>query len=296
MNRLTAYLRLARFPAVFTAVADVVLGYLSQHQTVDRLSELGLLLLASACLYTFGMILNDVWDRRRDAVERPERPIPSGAVSVRNAVVAACLLAFGGLAAARAVGWASAVLGGTLIVAILAYDGLLKQTPAGPLAMGLCRFLNVLLGASAVAELSAVGTLPQLPIAAGIGVYVTGLTWFARREAAAQAGENRIAPAIVINFGLAMLAAFVMHWRGMHPGRVLILLGVVALTVNIRLTAAILAPSPQRVQHAVRTLLLSIIVIDATLVLFLTGSISYAAIVVVLVIPALVLERWMAMT
>ena len=42
------------------------------------------LLLSSAGLYLGGMVLNDVFDARLDAVERPERPIPSGRVSIRS--------------------------------------------------------------------------------------------------------------------------------------------------------------------------------------------------------------------
>ena len=36
---------------------------------------------ASVCLYWAGMAANDWADRELDAVERPERPIPSGRVS-----------------------------------------------------------------------------------------------------------------------------------------------------------------------------------------------------------------------
>ena len=41
--------------------------------------------LAIACLYTAGMALNDVIDAPIDAMERPNRPIPSGRISRRAA-------------------------------------------------------------------------------------------------------------------------------------------------------------------------------------------------------------------
>ena len=56
----------------------------------------------SVFLYSGGMALNDYADRDLDAVERPERPIPSGRVPARRALgIAAALMAAGlGLAAA----------------------------------------------------------------------------------------------------------------------------------------------------------------------------------------------------
>ncbi|EUA90975.1 ubiA prenyltransferase family protein [Mycobacterium ulcerans str. Harvey] len=50
------------------------------------------------------MVLNDWADRKRDAVERPERPIPSGDVSPAAALSAATILAAAGVAAAAAAG------------------------------------------------------------------------------------------------------------------------------------------------------------------------------------------------
>ena len=79
------WLQLMRFPTVFTALSNILCGYLITHKfrAVDLFQHgnLGLLLLASAGLYLGGMVLNDVFDAQLDAVERPERPIPSGDIS-----------------------------------------------------------------------------------------------------------------------------------------------------------------------------------------------------------------------
>lgn len=48
----------------------------------------GFLLLAFTLFYVAGMFLNDAFDRNIDAVERPERPIPSGQVSSNTVFVA----------------------------------------------------------------------------------------------------------------------------------------------------------------------------------------------------------------
>src|SRR2546427_505844 len=74
-------LALVRPPNVFTAVADSAAGLLLARRAGPVAGDPGLwCLAASACLYLGGIALNDYFDREVDAVERPERPIPSGAV------------------------------------------------------------------------------------------------------------------------------------------------------------------------------------------------------------------------
>src|SRR2546428_12895654 len=74
-------LALVRPPNVFTAVADSAAGLLLARRGGPVAGDPGLwCLAASACLYLGGIALNDYFDREVDAIERPERPIPSGAV------------------------------------------------------------------------------------------------------------------------------------------------------------------------------------------------------------------------
>ena len=214
MPSLRPLLQLVRFPAVFTALADICLGFLSNH---EQLSEnphgFGLLLASSSCLYLSGMAFNDIFDRRVDARERPNRPIPSGRVSLRLAVLIAIALMAAGVIAAAMVGTQSRFVAIGLVISILAYDGLLKNTPIGPAVMGTCRALNVILGASAFDEPSRVWTMPQIYTAAALGIYVAGLTWFARYEtkSAAHASDRRqLKSAVgVVNLGITALIACV---------------------------------------------------------------------------------------
>jgi 4-hydroxybenzoate polyprenyltransferase len=71
-----AYLQLVRLPNVFTAMADILLGFLLTHRRLDPWPQFALLLVASCLLYLAGMVLNDYFDREQDARERPFRPIP----------------------------------------------------------------------------------------------------------------------------------------------------------------------------------------------------------------------------
>src|SRR4051812_6654179 len=97
------WLRLMRLPNVFTAIADVAMGYLVVNHSVDEPGKLACLIGASAALYTAGMVLNDVFDVQVDAKERPFRPLPSGQISL----FAACWLGFVLLAIGFVAGWAA---------------------------------------------------------------------------------------------------------------------------------------------------------------------------------------------
>ena len=122
----------------------------------DRYDLLGLLLLTSSCFYLAGMVLNDVFDAKIDAVERPERPIPSGRITLRTARLLGNLLLIAGILVAKSLesfgGNQAAVAAGLALgFCILLYNGLLKQIPIiGPITMGLCRFFNILMVSLAV--------------------------------------------------------------------------------------------------------------------------------------------------
>ena len=83
-----AVLKLVRFPGVFTALADVLAGYMCVRFSGGSKGEPELLLYllaAGACLYMGGMSFNDVLDMEKDRESRPRRPIPSGSISLTTA-------------------------------------------------------------------------------------------------------------------------------------------------------------------------------------------------------------------
>lgn len=182
MSRLGAFVSLVRAPAALTVPGDTLAGAVAAGQ---RLRGRRLLLpLASACLYWAGMALNDYADRRLDAVERPERPLPSGRVRPVEALAVASGLTGAGLALARLGGGRPAArVGVALAGAVWAYDLVLKRGPLGPAAMGACRGLDVLLGASGASGASGVvGARAALPAAASLAAHTVGVTALARGE------------------------------------------------------------------------------------------------------------------
>ncbi|HAH43432.1 MAG TPA: hypothetical protein DCM07_00995, partial [Planctomycetaceae bacterium] len=60
MKTLLAYFQLMRLPAVFTAMSDIILGFLLTHGSFSPPISFALLLVASASLYLSGMVFNDV--------------------------------------------------------------------------------------------------------------------------------------------------------------------------------------------------------------------------------------------
>lgn len=294
-----ALAQLVRLPNVFTAMADIFLGFALTHGSFEPVPQFVMLIVASVCHYWAGMIFNDVFDRQIDLKERPLRPIPSGRVPLKLAVTLGLALNVIGIGIAAAVGMNSLFVALALTTAIYLYDGPLKRTPLGPLAMGSCRFFNVLLGASALTIVDGESTLlmQSLHVAAGLGVYVTGLTWFAKQEAKWSNRGLLVGAAVVINLGLAILLAFLANAPAQSDRSMsMVLLAVVALTVIRRLVTAIIEPSPEHVQLAIKIMLLSLVMLDAMLVVFTTGQPTLGVATAALLVPAFILARWIPMT
>lgn len=173
--RLADLVELTRAPAALSIPGDAWSG--AAHAASAAGAGRGWAMpLASTCLYWSGMALNDWCDRRVDATERPERPIPSGRVSPRAALGVAAGLGATGLGIAAAVGGRRAlVVGAPLALMVLTYDAAAKDAAVGPLAMASTRGLDVLLGAYASPSAA---WQPALAMSA----HTAGLTWLSRGE------------------------------------------------------------------------------------------------------------------
>ena len=291
-----ALLQLVRIPTVFTAMADIFLGFLLTRPSLAPVDTFAFLLAASVCIYWTGMILNDYFDRDVDSQERPGRPIPSGRIPAGSALKLGVMLNVAGLGLAACAGQLSLQIALLLTLCVWLYDGVLKKTPVAPLLMGSCRLFNVLLGAS-TSPTGAMWWCPQMHVAIGLGIYVCGLTWFARQEAKTSARPQLISASFVINAGLATLFGFV-HTAPDNSQRetAMFVLAVISVTIVRRLLRAISQPEPARVQTAIKMMLLSLIMLDATLILFATGTPALAIAVALLMVPAFLLARWIPMT
>ncbi|TFD50155.1 4-hydroxybenzoate polyprenyltransferase [Cryobacterium sp. Hh11] len=144
-----AFARLVRLPAALTAPGDTLAGAAASGRSLGPHTVL--LPLCSTLIYWAGMALNDYADRALDAVERPERPIPSGDVTPAEALTVAIVLTAAGVAVAALSGGRRALaVALPLAASVWAYDLVFKSTPFGPVSMAATRLLDVLLGAGSV--------------------------------------------------------------------------------------------------------------------------------------------------
>ncbi|MFE7901560.1 SCO3242 family prenyltransferase [Streptomyces sp. NPDC057424] len=176
-SRSRAWAELLRLPALFSVPGDVLAGTAATGAAPS--SRTLLAIGSSLCLYEAGMALNDWADRDIDAVERPHRPLPSGRVRPAAALTAACALTGAGLALAARAGRPALAVAAPLAATVWAYDLGLKHTPAGPVAMGAARGLDLLLGAAATTG----STRPALPSATLLGTHTLAVTTVSRQEA-----------------------------------------------------------------------------------------------------------------
>jgi 4-hydroxybenzoate polyprenyltransferase len=264
---LRAYLELLRPANVATALADVLAGYALTGLAPAR--ALGWLLLSTACLYAGGIVLNDVFDRRLDAVERPERPIPSGRIGASAAAtLGASLLAAGVLAAGQATG-AGAIVAAAIVGAVLAYDAVTKPMAiVGPINMGLCRGLNLVLGlAAAPAAIRLHWPLALIP-----WVYIVGVTVVSRGEVA---GGTKRAAAIalgLVDVSLVALVGVTTIGPG-SPATAAVLLLILGWRIVPPFVEAWREPGPAHARRAVRAGVLSLALVDAVIAAAYAGMI-----------------------
>jgi len=139
---LLPYLKLARVGALFSPAADVTAGMCLAGLPWSVASVRAVA--ASVLVYAAGMVLNDHADRHRDALVRPERPLPRGEVTP----AAALTLGIGMLVAAL-LATPAPVYHGVLIALVVLYNYASKSNVAfGALNMGTLRGLNLASGAS----------------------------------------------------------------------------------------------------------------------------------------------------
>jgi 4-hydroxybenzoate polyprenyltransferase len=196
-ERIHAWLQLVRAPNLLTVPGDPLAGFLlSGGGGVLGIFQVLPIVLSSLCFYCFGLIMNDLADVKIDKEERPNRPIPSGRVSLPSARIASVFFMVWGLSMAWLTSVDAGIVGSALAAAVISYNVLLKDRPiAGPVSMGACRGLSMMMGA-------AVGGGVDYRVAvaiAGLTVYIAAVTSIARLEMKnVVVGAKRWFPSIVL--------------------------------------------------------------------------------------------------
>jgi 4-hydroxybenzoate polyprenyltransferase len=284
--RMRALLQLLRPANVVTALADVLAGYAVAG--AGR-TGLGWLLASTACLYAGGIVLNDVFDREIDRVERPERPIPSGRIGAPVAAALGTALLAAGAAFAAMANPAALRIAVLIAAAVLLYDAWTKRLPlVGPVNMGLCRALNLLLGvAAAPGAVQGNWPLALLPL-----VYIAGVTALSRGEV--HGGRRGTAAFALISLTLVLIALAVLtgsvpSWAG------LVLTVALGWRVLPPFLAAWREPAAPQIRRAIRTGVLSLVILDAVIGITF-GGLLYGALILATGVVAGALARGFAVT
>ena len=283
------YLQLMRPPNLITAAADILAGFAAAG--LAKATSLPWLLVATICLYGGGVVFNDVFDRNLDAHERPERPLPSGRATLRSAILlGTALLAFGIVAA-----FISSIISGViaLLIAVCAvlYDSWGKhQTFIGPINMGLCRGLNLLLGVSAApALISNRWYLALIPI-----VYIAAITAISTGEV--KGGKQATGLLSLLLLGTVIFALLALTKTSAFS---LIALSPFIVIFVFRVLPpfwrAYLQPNPVNIRSAVKAGVLSLIILDSVIASGYAG-VLYGVLVLSLLFVAAQMARIFAVT
>ena len=271
---LRAYIQLCRPANLPTAAADILAGagiVMGAPLVSEKLAafnwsareipigDLILLCLSSVLLYAGGVVLNDFFDADLDAVERPERPIPSGRVSRASVLRFGLILILIGIGIAFVHRPESGGIAFALSGMIVLYDWKAKHSAwGGPLAMGSCRALNLLLGMS----LLAVGpTWHYLLIPL---LFIGAITAISQGEVKGGKRQTQTLAA-----GLYMLVGtLLLYWAVMakvHWWWTAGLLGLFYALVGPPLYQAWKNPEARNIRKAVKWGVISLIVLDAAM-------------------------------
>ncbi len=218
--------RVSNVPTVFTNVA-AGMALAGGDLTSPLLPILGL---AVALFYVGGMYLNDAFDARWDAANRPERPIPQGHVKTSTVFLAgfAMLAAGAGAVAATVDSRPPLYAAGALAGLIVLYDLSHKANPLAPLVMAACRVAVYALAALAV-------TTWPLPSAVHLGAaalfaYLVFLSTLARKETLHPSLPKMIGSLVA---GIALLDAVMLAITG-HPIAAALAVGAFFLTRRLQ--------------------------------------------------------------
>ncbi len=272
-NAWKGWLTLFRPPNLFTVPGDPLVGALLAAlalHIIPSWNAVYAVMGAALAFYASGLLANDFFDRDCDARERPDRPIPSGAVSPLAAKWAAIFLTLAGVLFTLPAGNTASAIGILVALASWLYNVFAKRIPwLAPFSMGICRGLSLMLGA-AILGLPGVTSPAVLMAALFLTLYIALITIIARNEADTDAppiptwcrwGIPTILTAWLAIFLLNPGSPLVFQWKSMS-----ILLGVMSILWALVWTAQMRRhASPRVVQASVGGLIRGLLFTQAAL-------------------------------
>ncbi|HKG41779.1 MAG TPA: UbiA family prenyltransferase [Nitrososphaeraceae archaeon] len=296
------YITLVRLPNIFTAVSNILPGYciivtaISFSFTNANLLYLAGLMVTSSLLYMTGIVLNDYFDIEIDKKERPTRPLPSGNVSKRKALIIAISSTIAANVISLAISWMSFVFALILTAIIIAYDSRLKhKTITGPITMSLARFVNVILGASPAFPmllLSRESITMLLFIATTLFIYILSISILSKKEVSGKVTRLNIIFSFAIVF-VVITSISIAGLIGIFQTVVFVNLALFSAVMIITLISILRGHAslgPVYIQNSIRNMIISIIILDSAFVSGIIG-LQYGLATLLLTIPSILLAR-----
>jgi geranylgeranylglycerol-phosphate geranylgeranyltransferase len=237
-----------------------------------------LIFFSMAFITSAGFAINDYFDRETDAVIKPKRPIPSGALSLKQVVAISGFLFALGIGLASLINWLSFVILLIDSVLLLLYSALVKRKSgfAANILVGLLVGTAFLYGEAAVFQTISLVSLSLYPICFGtIGGNVL-------RDILSMKGDSKIGyptlPQKIGNRNSIRVAAFffvvtaalaplpfVFHFFGIYYLSLILLWSVLLFYSSIRLVTS--APTVENVRKYERLITMSMTLLLLSLII-----------------------------
>lgn len=292
------YLLLIRLPNLFTLPSNILLGFVlvtTFTLTITSAVQILILIAISTLLYCVGLVLNDLFDYEIDKKERPNRPLASGKISRKIAIIIVTTFTAIALILSLLVSVTTFGISVLLLVIIFGYDKYLKNTNAGPFTIAAARVTNVILGSSAniIGVDNFTQNIPFMFVISITFVYVSLIGFLSRYEVQ---GFNENIKSYLIPIIIAGIVSSILVFNliGFFKHESLLILALFSF-IMAKAIYKIHKKDSTGIQQTIQLMILSVIILDS---IFLTGiaGLTVGAPVLILLAPLLILARKMYMT
>ena len=292
---LRQYLTLFRLPNVFTAPSNILAGYYAVVEPANASGlDLGILIICSILLYLSGIVLNDYFDIEVDRRERPLRPLPAGTVSKRKVLLIGIVFIIAANFISLLVSTSTFIIAAILSGTIVSYDYRMKYSVYGPGMMGAARALNVMLGSSPIFLTTVLNVNNAARIAVvtvSLFLFVFAISRLSRKEID-ETDKVRTAKGSFFMIFAVLSIIIVSGLVGVFLKDLFANLALFAIIMIITFKP-LLQPQPlssKDIQRTIKTMVLSIIVLDSAFVSGSAGT-AYGLVTLMLIMPAIILSR-----
>jgi len=273
------FFQLVRFPGIFTAFSNVLIGYFFSFNL--EIIYLPFLLAISGLLFCSGMIFNDYFDYSIDKKERSFRPLPSGKFSKSTVLLIAIVFLILANIFAFFIGFDTLLISLILSSLIFFYNFKLKSFSfLGILSLSIIRMLNVLLGFS-ISSISIEFIQYMIPI----GIFVFGISILAKNEMKSNLLIYNKFNQIFVLITISFVTVLVINNFELDSLIFLILFSFFSVCSLFL----------KKIQNQITFQLLLIILLDSVLISFFVPP-AFTILVLLMIIPAYIISKKLYIT